>query len=361
MKLKTTPIAVIAVACLAPAFAAQAPARGWKVHDMARPRPPVVTPPAQRLPQPPPPDAELLFDGRDLREWSSDAGGPAEWSVRDGVLTVVPGKGLIRSRKAFGDLQLHLEWAAPLPASGTSQGRGNSGIHLMGLYEVQILDSFMNETYADGQAGAIYGQYPPLVNASRPPGEWQSYDIFFRAPRFNSAGKLLKAARVTVVHNGVLVQDNVEILGPTTWLQRQPYSRHAAKLPLTLQEHGNPMRFRNIWVRGLKETPPPAPSAPPLKPTLKLDAAALSRYTGPYTAQMSSGPNPVTITRKGASLWLALPRRSDLIELVPRTREEFVLPATDARARFVLDPAGRAIGFAFIVAGDRAFTAVKTK
>jgi Domain of Unknown Function (DUF1080) len=147
---------------------------------------------------------------------------------------------------------LHVEFAEPAPPKGESQERGNSGVFLMGLYEIQVLDSYENKTYADGQASAVYGQYPPLVNASRPPGQWQSYDIVFHGPRFDKEGKLMRAARATVLHDGVLVQDNVELSGPTAHGQRPPYKAHPEKLPLALQDHGDPVRYRNIWIRELK-------------------------------------------------------------------------------------------------------------
>src|SRR5436309_5288522 len=168
---------------------AQSPAR-WKAHDMSRPRPTVVPPPKQTLPVPAPPDAVLLFDGTTLAEWRSADGGPAKWVIKEGAIESVPGSGYLYSARAFGDAQLHVEWAAPVPARGEGQGRGNSGVFLMGLYEVQVLDSYGNATYADGQAAAIYGQYPPLVNVSRPPGQWQTYDIIFARPRFDDQGKL---------------------------------------------------------------------------------------------------------------------------------------------------------------------------
>jgi hypothetical protein len=149
-------------------------------------------------------------------------------------------------------VQLHVEWAAPSPPSGDGQNRGNSGVFLMGRYEVQVLDSYRNTTYPDGQAAALYGQYPPLVNASRPPGEWQTYDIVFRRPRFDANGKLLSKARVTVFHNGVLVQDAVELTGPTAHHARPAYSAHPDRLPILLQDHGDPVRYRNIWLRNLE-------------------------------------------------------------------------------------------------------------
>lgn len=325
---------------------------GWKVHDMARPRPPVVTPPAQALPVPPPSDAVRLFDGSDLSGWTSETGGPAGWKVENGVLTVVPGAGKIVSRRTFGDAQVHVEWAAPVPAAGRGQGRGNSGLFLMGLYEVQVLDSYRNETYADGQAAAIYGQYPPLVNACRPPGEWQSYDIFFRAPRFGADGRLLRLARVTVIHNGVLVQDNVEIKGPTIWLHYQPYRAHAGRLPLALQEHGHPVRFRNIWTRELSETPEVRVAAEPQK-----KAAGLRRYTGAYEAQISPRPDELRLVQRGGRLYMEWPSRRQSHELVQQSDTEFTLRQTDARLKFRLGPGGKATGFSFSVAGDTAFEA----
>jgi hypothetical protein len=164
----------------------------------------------------------------------------------------VRGAGTIATAEAFGDVQLHVEWAAPSPPSGDGQNRGNSGVFLMGRYEVQVLDSYRNTTYPDGQAAALYGQYPPLVNASRPPGEWQTYDIVFRRPRFDANGKLLSKARVTVFHNGVLVQDAVELTGPTAHHARPAYSAHPDRLPILLQDHGDPVRYRNIWLRNLE-------------------------------------------------------------------------------------------------------------
>jgi hypothetical protein len=166
---------------------------------------------------------------------------------------VLPHSGFIHTRQPFGDCQLHVEFAEPVPAVGESQERGNSGVFLMGLYEIQVLDSYQNKTYADGQASGVYGQFPPQVNASLPPGQWQMYDIIFHSPHFDQDGKLLRPARFTVLHNGVLVQDNVELSGPTAHHQRPPYKATPDKLPLSLQDHGNPVRFRNIWIRELGE------------------------------------------------------------------------------------------------------------
>jgi 3-keto-disaccharide hydrolase len=227
----------------------------WKIHDPNRPLPPVVdpgTPSTQDLPGHAPSDAVVLFDGKDLSKWAYKDGTAAKWKVENGYAEVVVKTGYIYTREAFGDCQLHVEYAEPIPPKGESQERGNSGVFLMGLYEIQVLDSYQNKTYADGQAAAVYGQYPPLVNASRAPGQWQSYDIIFHGPRFAKDGKLLRPAHVTVFHNGVLVQDNVELTGPTAHGARPPYSPHAEKLPLALQDHGDPVRYRNIWIRELK-------------------------------------------------------------------------------------------------------------
>lgn len=200
----------------------------------------------------PPSDAIVLFDGKDLSQWRGPDGSEAKWTVQDGALIVKPGTGDISTKQGFGSMQLHIEWATPSEVKGEGQGRGNSGIFLQDRYEVQVLDSYQNKTYFHGQAAAIYKQYPPLVNASRGPGEWQTYDIIYHAPRFDEKGEVVKRATVTVLHNGVLVQDNVEIMGSTTHEPVAPaYTRHAEKMPLRLQDHGNPVRYRNIWVRPL--------------------------------------------------------------------------------------------------------------
>lgn len=225
----------------------------WDVHDSTRARPPVVEPgPAPAEPQPAPSDATVLFDGDDLNAWEHPDGSAASWTVQDGYMQVKPGTGPLQTTDGFGDVQLHVEWMVPTSVEGDGQDRGNSGVFLMGTYEVQVLDSHENETYADGQAAAIYGQYPPLVNAMRPQGEWQTYDILFRRPHFDDEGTVVKPARMTVYHNGVLVQDNVELTGPTGWKDRPPYEAHASRLPLRLQDHDHPVRFRNIWLRELE-------------------------------------------------------------------------------------------------------------
>ncbi|HXF94953.1 MAG TPA: DUF1080 domain-containing protein [Gemmatimonadales bacterium] len=244
------PSAFLAAGLLVPAPAA---GQHWPVHSLDRPRPPVVDPGPEGPPPPPPSDAVVLFDGTGLGEWRSTDGGPARWLVRDGYLEVIGGAGSIQTRRAFGDVQLHLEWAAPAPPRGEGQNRGNSGVYLMARYEIQVLDSYRNVTYADGQAAALYGQTPPLVNACRPPGAWQTYDIVFRRPRFGPDGTVRRPARVTVFHNGVLVHDGAEFTGFTVHARAARYEPHADRLPLLLQDHGDPVRFRNIWVRELEE------------------------------------------------------------------------------------------------------------
>jgi len=226
----------------------------YAIHDRERPLPPVVNPgtaSTQALPGRAPSDAVVLFDGRDLSAWRMHDGGPARWKVGEGYFEVVPGTGQLYTRQAFGDCQLHVEFTAPNPPKGTDQDRGNSGVFLHDLYEVQVLDSYQSNTYADGQAAAVYGQFPPLVNASRPPGEWQTYDIVFHGPRFDAAGKLVRPARMTVLHNGVLVQDDVVLSGPTAHHKRPPYVAGPEKLPLSLQDHDHLVRYRNIWIREL--------------------------------------------------------------------------------------------------------------
>ena len=230
-----------------------APEREWPQHSRERPQPPVVTPPPLTLPVPPPASAIVLFDGTSLASWrkkGSDA--PAGWKVENGYMEIVPGAGDIESKDAFGDVQLHVEYMTPAPPRGTDQDRGNSGVFLMGMYEVQVLDSYQSVTYPDGQNAALYGDTPPSVNASRPPGEWQSYDITFVAPRFDASGKLVSPARQTVFHNGVKVHDAVALKGRTTHNSPQTYQAHAERLPLSLQDHEHPVRYRNIWVKELK-------------------------------------------------------------------------------------------------------------
>lgn len=230
----------------------QLPGQEWRVHDADRPRPRVIEPAPASTPAAPPSDAIQLFGGEDadLSAWAGAGDGDAKWRIDAGAM-VVNGTGDIETREHFGDCQLHVEWATPKEIAGEGQGRGNSGVFLMGRYEVQVLDSHDNPTYADGQAAALYGQYPPLVNVSRAPGEWQTYDIVFKAPRFDDEGKLVSPARVTLFHNGVLVHHDRELLGATSHRTLPSYHPHPPTGPIKLQDHGNPVRFRNVWIRPL--------------------------------------------------------------------------------------------------------------
>jgi 3-keto-disaccharide hydrolase len=254
MKRTKPTLALAAAVFLTLGVAAQEvkPSAEWQIHDMNRPMAPVITPAPAGPPVLPPLDAIVLFGGEDLSKWTDAKGQPARWKVENGSMEVVSGTGSIRTAQGFGDCQLHVEWMAPSPAKGEGQDRGNSGVFLMDTYEVQILDCYNNKTYADGQTAALYGQYPPLVNACRAPGEWQTYDIVFHRPRFDKDGQLLSPARMTVFHNGVLVHECAQLTGPTAHKARPPYKMHADRLPISLQDHGHPVRFRDIWIRNLE-------------------------------------------------------------------------------------------------------------
>jgi hypothetical protein len=232
------------------------PGLKWHVHDPDRPHPPVVTPGAS--PYAPPSDAIVLFDGKDLSKWAqlgkgADAGKLVDpkWRLMDGYFETVGNSGDLITREKFGDCQLHIEWSEPPEVSGTSQARGNSGVILMSRYEIQVLDAFKNPTYADGQAGAIYGQWPPLANPARPPGQWNVYDIVFEAPKFEGE-KLTKPAYFTVFMNNVLMHNRKEAMGAMIYRKVATYAAHGAEEPLMLQDHHNPVRFRNIWIRRLR-------------------------------------------------------------------------------------------------------------
>ncbi|HUB80250.1 MAG TPA: DUF1080 domain-containing protein [Bryobacteraceae bacterium] len=232
----------------------QLPGQPWKVHDMNRPRARKVTP-GQPFTETAPSDAIVLFDGKDLSHWVQiGRGGQVQepkWKVENGYMEIVPRTGRLATKEKFGDCQLHVEWMVPKGTKGQGQGRGNSGIELMMRYEIQVLESHDNLTYADGAAGAMYGAWPPLVNPARPEGEWNVYDIMFEAPRFDS-GKLVKPAYFTVLFNGVLVHNHQAQLGQTVWRQVAQYKPHDAEEPLSLQDHSQPVRFRNIWIRRVK-------------------------------------------------------------------------------------------------------------
>ncbi len=245
----------------------------WKASEKWSPVPEKVVPGNYTAP---PSDAIVLFDGNDLSKWrkprydygarmdqveaivklksqdlENDLRSDAAWLVKDGAMIVVPGTGAIETVQAFGSVQLHIEWLAPADTGKSGQAYSNSGIFLMGLYEIQVLNSYENETYPNGQAGSFYKQHIPLVNASRPPGEWQSYDIVFNAPEFGEGGDMVKPATATVFHNGVLIQNNVSLLGPCIFIGEPYYVQHPSKMPLLLQDHSDAVRFRNIWIREL--------------------------------------------------------------------------------------------------------------
>jgi hypothetical protein len=233
--------------------------------------PKVVTPGAAD--RDPPSDAKILFDGKDLSQWKN----ADLWKIEEGNL--VCGKGAISSVAEFGDCQLHIEWSAPTPPRGEGQGRGNSGVFLMGRYELQVLDSFENQTYFDGQAGAIYKQTPPMVNAMRRPGEWNTYDIYWTCPRFQENGQLATPAYITAVHNGVLILNHFQLQGDTPFNRPPQYTSHPPKGPISIQDHGNPVRFRNIWVREFA----PAEGIQAREPFIRegKEETPLSQWTGP--------------------------------------------------------------------------------
>ena len=264
---------------LAPLAAAQG-GDTWKIHDAQRPNPVAVTPGTAGQP---PSDAVPLFDGSNLSQWEHAGGVAAKWKVENGYMEATK-SGDLFTKKAFGDCQLHIEWATS--EGGVSQGGGNSGIFFMGKYEVQVLNSYENRTYADGQAAAIYTQYPPLVNASLPPRAWQTYDIIFRAPRFGRDGALRRAANLTVFHNGVLVQDHVRLNGPTSWMEHKPYEKHAPKMPIKLQDHRNAVRYRNIWLRelGPRQTLKAGPETPRAEKAVTLTRAQMEAIAGEYAS-----------------------------------------------------------------------------
>lgn len=320
----------------------------WLAHDRDRPQPPVIDPgTVSTLEQAgkPPSDAVVLFDGRDLSAWVSMDGSPTRWIAKDGYMECVKGSGYVRTLQNFGDCQLHLEWATPVPAEGEGQGRGNSGLFFgLNCYEVQVLDSYRNKTYADGGAGSVYGQYPPLVNASRPPGQWQTYDVIYTAPRFDAAGQLLSPARLTVFHNGVLVQNNVELTGPTSWLQRAPYQPQPEKLPISLQDHGNPVRFRNIWVRELGR---------PGKREYTLANAFLESYTGTYEIRADFN---VEITRDDSQLIATF--QGVRFVLSAESPTKFFAKTTDVQCEFESGDKGKLL---LLSVGEGGFEAKKIK
>ncbi len=303
---------------------------GWKAHDVKRPQPTVVTPSAEIGGAPS--DAVVLFDGTDMSKWQDGGGKEAKWKIVDNAMESVPKSGFVYSKEEFGDCQLHIEFASPENVKGKGQGRGNSGVYLMGAFEVQVLDSFENPTYPDGSAGSVYGQYPPQVNASRGPGQWQAYDIVFRRPRFDNQGKLSEKARITVLHNGVLIQDAVLALGPTQWIQHKSYEALKNKTtgPIGLQDHGNPVRYRNIWVRRLVEEDqlPPEDQYPQAK---QLDLELAKKYVGKY------GRHRVKL--KGEQLFFNFNGHTPL-ELQPYSTTEFGFKGSAGMMKFKADQEG---------------------
>ena len=293
--------------------------------------PPVVDPGDSRLPAGVPSDATVLFDGTDLSNWTDGKGGEAKWKIVDAAMESVPQSGYVFTTEKFGDCQLHVEWASPSTVKGKSQGRGNSGIYLMGKYEVQVLDSYDNPTYADGSAASLYGQYPPLVNASRQPGEWQAYDIIFKRPRFDENGKLVSPATVTVLHNGVVVQNHSELFGPTNWIQHKPYQQHADALPLSLQDHGNPVRYRNIWIRSLEAERPqretPYETEADIVTLTDEDKQRLVGEYGAYAVRQEDGT-------------LFFIHQSQPLEMIPLSATKFSFRKSAGHVEFAKDDSG---------------------
>ena len=308
-----------------------APDPNWLGHDRERPMATVVTPgtfSSQQQPGVPPSDATILFDGKDISPWVAMDGSPTKWIVKDAAMECVPGSGYVRTMQAFGDCQLHVEWSAPTPPHGESQDRGNSGVFFgLDRYEVQVLDSYQSKTYADGAAASVYGQYPPLVNVSLPPGKWQTYDIVWTAPRFDADGKLVSKARETVFHNGVLVQNNVELTGPTGWIGRIPYKAHPERTPIAFQDHGNPVRYRNVWVRELDN---------PRHKELMLPNALLESYVGDYPR----GGETVKVRRLPDGLLSLTIAGQDLVMHAQLPTKFFAL-TTDVQCEFLFNGASK--------------------
>ena len=326
--------------------------QAWRQHDVSRPAPPRVEPAATYAA--PPADAVVLIPADPsgpgaLAAWEAPDGGPAPWRVEGGAVVVEPGSGPIQTTQDFGDLQLHVEWRAADEPQKTSQNRSNSGVFLIdGRYEVQILDTYDNATYADGMAGAIYGQFPPLASALRPSDEWQAYDVFFRGPRFGEGGAVEEPARLTVLVNGVLVQNNELLPGMTIWLESLPYAPHPRAGAIQLQDHGSPVQFRNLWVRESPERPaPPAGYA-------QFDAADLAadeydRLVGVYDRENNEGQ--FVIERTDTGLGMSMPWRPGVLRMVPTSPTTFELAHTAGRLTFALGADGEPTGLTFEMGG----------
>ncbi len=345
-------LTTVCIFLMVAAFAAASGVDGdtqWKIHDTRQPLPKIIEPgtsAAEEKPGIPPSDAVILFDGKDLSQWRTLDGKPARWIVKDGCMQPVKGSGDIRTYRCFGDCQLHIEFAAPLPPAGEGQARGNSGVFLMSMYEVQILDSYNNTTYADGQAAAMYGQYVPQVNACREPGKWQTYDIIFHAPLFAADRGLVSPAYITALHNGVLVHDHAALKGPTSWLQRLPYRSHPAKLPLSLQDHGSPVRFRSIWIR---ELPAPGKNDQIPKPEIALAYELLDRYTGSYKIEQGG---LIEIARQENRLFVAIDN-NPIEAVVAHSETTFSSPVLAAELTFDMDEKGVVHGLELILCGAK--------
>lgn len=320
----------------------------WKIHDMSRPKPPVLQPLDQLLPAPVPQNAISLFDGSGFSNWVGSDNGNPKWKIEKDYMEIVPGTGAIQTKESFGDVFLHVEWASPDEPDRKGQDRGNSGIFFMGMYELQVLDSYQADTYADGQAGALYGQAPPRFNVCKPRGQWNAYDISFRRPRFSSDGKLLTKARITVIHNGILIQDNEEYWGPTSWLKFLPYKVHGDKLPISLQEHNGRVRFRNIWAVSLPELPGPDKSHG--SKTIRLNQKEIVKFTGIYNRPGTHAP--ITITMKNGKLFGDFFYRPGPLELLPLNDHQFVLKETDGIVTFEMDNKGKVTGLVFHIGDD---------
>ena len=303
---------------------------GWKSHDLKRPQPKVVTPGPTTVSAPS--DAIVLLGSEKLTGWSDRKGKPSKWKYADGVLESVKKAGYIYTVEKFGDCQLHVEFATPETTDGDGQARGNSGVFFYDDdFEVQVLDNFENETYADGTVGALYGQHAPLVNAARKPGEWQTYDIVFRRPRFNEDGSLKSPARLTVLLNGILVQDAAECYGPTLFLQAGDYKDKGDEARISLQDHGNPVRYRNIWVRRLAETPPTPPTP---RPIIELTDEQKQNYIGKFgklTFKEVDG-NLVVVIGRGRPFGLQI-----------HSLTEMSFEKTAGEIKFELDDQGKAV------------------
>ena len=322
----------------------------WRQHDTTRPQPPRVEPAPPPAGVRPPSDAVVLVgpDGSGLDAWEGDDGGAPRWRTDDGALVATPGAGGIRTKETFGDVQLHVEWTPAAEPEKTGQNRSNSGVFFVdGRYEVQVLDSWDNPTYADGRAGAIYGQFPPLADATRPPGEWQSYDVFFRMPRFSDSGETLEPARLTVLHNGVLVQNNEALPGMTMWLESLPYVAHGEGR-IGLQDHGSPVRFRNLWVRRLGERPAPPAGYADVEP-VALSGAEYDRLVGTYDRENDGGQ--FVIERTGYGVGLSMPWRPGVLRMVPVSPTRFELEKTAGRLDVDLGADGEPTALTFTMGG----------